>query len=117
MWLNCRIVAALVWWRSKRRTWHAVRRSFSSGGIFYHAGVFAIHNGNLYLIEYSPRESARKFTPLDRGASIFLFNGVYYLHRYKFDCVVEGSSFEDAAKKMAMHELDEVSALHHEHCR
>lgn len=94
-------IEAVVWWKSRGRTWHARRRSKNFNGLILHAGVFAESSEHLYLIECVPPGDRRKSRFIGHGASTRLFKGEMHLHRYTLDRMVTGAAFEEAARKMA----------------
>ncbi len=74
---------ALEWRKMPDGTWHA----FPDGS-------------TLYVLEYAPPDGQRKDSITQAGAFPLLFDGLYYLRRYKLDAEGVGNTFDVAADGM-----------------
>ena len=88
-WLNCIVVALVLWFRNHGRTGLGVRRSVSLSGMVPHAfhlkefsiRVSPTHRKNhLIVVDYIPRRRKTVFT--DPGDSFVVFKGLYRARIY-----------------------------------
>ena len=70
---NCLIFAAVLWFRSRGRTWIAVRRSEGLKGLVPHFLHLEEHGDTLIVRDYFPRRRKLRFG--DQGDFALLFDG------------------------------------------
>ena len=115
---NCFNVAALAWIRSRARIWLSGRRSHGKRGRILHFAVIAEtgplafcempdgtwharpNGSTLYVLEYAPPPGQRKDSIIQAGAFPLLFDGLYYLRRYRQDADGFGKTFDASARMM-----------------
>ena len=115
---NCLNVAALAWIRSRARIWLSGRRSHGKRGRILHFAVIAEagplafcempdgtwharpNGSTLYVLEYAPPPGQRKDSIIQAGAFPLLFDGLYYLRRYRQDADGFGKTFDASARMM-----------------
>lgn len=115
---NCLNVAAIAWLRRRARIWFAIRRSHGKRGRIPHAAAIAesgplkFHampdgtwhatpdGSTLYVLEYAPPDGQRKDSVMQAGAFPLLFDGLYYLRRYRLDADGVGNTFDAAVDSL-----------------
>ncbi len=115
---NCLNVALVAWLRSGCRTWLAGRRSHGKQGRMVHFGAMAeggelvwrqMPDGawharpdgtTLYVLDYAPPDGQRKDSIRQAGAFPLLFDGLYYLRRYRLEAEGVGNTFDAAVGGM-----------------
>lgn len=97
---NCLTEAWRAWRRLRGKQWLAVKRSVGKHGRIPHFAVISVTEDALYLFEYAPPEGRRKHNLTDAGAFPVLFDGWYYVRRYRLDGVGAAPTFEQAVDQL-----------------
>ena len=89
--LNCVLVAAWLWWRSRFKSGVSVKRSEGMRGMVPH--MFHLRwrkDSRLVVVDYIPRH--RKHQIKDDGDSFVVFNGLYRVRIYRQESISTADS-------------------------
>lgn len=96
--LNCLLVAAWLWIRSRGRSAIWMRRSEGKRGRIPHLGIFRERGRELIVVDYIPRR--RKSSLADAGQSPLVFDGLYRVRRYTLTAVGTADTLRAAAESL-----------------